>query len=284
VAAGGRRPAAGRPQRSEDETAVGRRLLIGWKERAKLALIGSPLEGAARRVWQGLRGGGGLPAADALTARAIARSVRRDSNCVDVGAHAGDILEMLLEQAPEGSHYAFEPLPGYAAALRRKYRRRANVHVFDCALGDADGVTAFHHDRVRPAYSGLRPLRRAGDRGAVDVIHVAQRRLDDVIPEGVPIRFVKIDVEGAELLVLRGAMRLLARHRPVVLFEFGRSAGQAYGTDPAEVVNLFANLGMQISSLVGYAEGAAPLDRDEVRRQYLSGSNWYFVAHAEDGR
>src|SRR4051794_40298838 len=50
-----------------------------------------------------------------------------DANGVDVGAHVGDVLEVLLRVAPEGHHVAFEPRPSAAEVLRTRFPR-AVVH------------------------------------------------------------------------------------------------------------------------------------------------------------
>ena len=44
-----------------------------------------------------------------------------DSDCLDVGAHAGSVLAELVRLAPEGRHIAWEPLPEFAERLRRAY-------------------------------------------------------------------------------------------------------------------------------------------------------------------
>ncbi len=57
-------------------------------------------------------------------------------------------------------------------------------------------------------------------------------RLDDALPDGLVPRLIKVDVEGAEMLVLRGAQRTIARHRPSILFEHGIGAADRYGSGP----------------------------------------------------
>ena len=49
---------------------------------------------------------------------------------------------------------------------------------------------------------------------------VELKKLDDVIPTDVTIDFIKIDVEGAELGVLKGAKNVLLKNKPIIIFEF----------------------------------------------------------------
>jgi hypothetical protein len=55
---------------------------------------------------------------DRLTRKIIASHLRPDSNCIDVGCHKGEILDLMLKYAPNGTLYAFEPLPHLYSALR----------------------------------------------------------------------------------------------------------------------------------------------------------------------
>lgn len=78
-------------------------------------------------------------------------------------------------------------------------------------------------------------------RGGEDqcVLRIATRRIDSLIQDGTirvtdPV-FMKIDVEGAEVSVLRGAAGLLARHRPVIYFECQASSAERQGETPETV-------------------------------------------------
>jgi hypothetical protein len=104
-------------------------------------------------------------------------------------------------------------------------------------------------------------------------------RLDDVLDADVPIRLVKIDVEGAELQVLRGGEALLSRWRPHIVFEHGLGAADKYGTRPEEVYDLLTGWGLQISLLHQWLKGKPPLSRDDFVRQFDQALHYYFLAH-----
>ena len=112
-------------------------------------------------------------------------------------------------------------------------------------------------------YSGLR--RRAYPRPDIEVrpIRVQTVRVDAVLPADLRIDAMKVDVEGAELQVLRGAEQTLRRWRPFVLFEHGRGAAEAYGTTPLILHDfLHGGLGYAIALPEVWLAGGAPLDRD----------------------
>src|SRR4051794_9247341 len=144
----------------------------------------------------------------------LAFTLPATAHCIDVGAHQGDVLTHMVRLAPHGRHLAYEPLPDTAASLRRDF---PEVDVRNAALGDTTGELPFVHVTNSPAYSGLRE--RELPPGAVTTkIPVRVERLDDVLPDGFQPDFVKVDVEGAELQVFRGALETLRRFRPTIWF------------------------------------------------------------------
>lgn len=238
----------------------------------------SPLAGPARslyrRIWplslaeQGIR-------YDLETAAVMARVLSSDSNCLDIGAHAGSILRIILSYAHRGRHVAFEPLPPFAGQLRANFPQ---VEVREVALSDVAGEATFEYVVSSPGFSGLRRRRYERPDEEVRTITVETARLDDVVPPDRPIALVKIDVEGAELQVLRGGLGTLKRCRPFVIFEHGEGAADFYGTTPADVYDLLAShCGLRISLMAGWLAGARPLTRAAFIEQ--SKRDFYFLAH-----
>ena len=177
----------------------------------------------------------------------LAAVLAPDSCCVDVGAHSGEVLVDMVRCAPRGRHIAFEPLPDLAARLRSDF---PSVGVRCAALSDQSGRSSFVHVVSRPGWSGLRPRAfAAGER--VETIDVEVRRLDDELSADFVPRLVKIDVEGAELGVLRGAEATLREHRPVLLLEHGLGSADEYGTHPRDVHGLLESVGYRLFGLDG---------------------------------
>ena len=135
---------------------------------------------------------------------------------VDVGAYRGDFTADALAAFPGSSALLFEPGPSKAAALRQRYRSEPSVRVFEIALGDEGGEALFHEyedsatDSLLPAHGATETTRR-----------VLVRRLDDVLEDegATSVDLLKIDAQGYDLHVLRGAARTLARCRPALLVE-----------------------------------------------------------------
>jgi FkbM family methyltransferase len=200
----------------------------------------------------------------------IAAIVPREGHTIDVGAHAGDFVAELVRVAPDGRHVAFEPIPELASSLRDRFPQ---VDVHEAALSDEAGETTFEHVTNMPGYSGLRRRSLPAD-AHVHQLTVRLERLDDVLPEEFRPSFIKIDVEGAELQVMRGARETIRTHRPYVVFEHGIGGSDVYGTTPGMVHDfLVGECEMRIFDLAG--DGPySPLDFEAVFDQPI----WNFIA------
>ncbi|MEH3053495.1 MAG: FkbM family methyltransferase [Patulibacter minatonensis] len=190
---------------------------------------------------------------------ALRAALGPNDDAIDVGAHLGDVTRQLRESSPRGRILAVEPLPHLAAALRRELGASdPGVVVEECALTDGEpGEVEFLHVRNNPGYSGLRE-RDYPEAPDFERLTVRTRQLDDLVEEhALAPRVIKIDVEGAELLVLRGARRTIATHRPVIVVEHG-SAAEGYGESPATFFDLCTELDLRIFNF----DGDAPYTRD----------------------
>ncbi len=157
----------------------------------------------------------------------------------------------MLRVAPAGHHIAFEPLPHLAEDLRSTFPQ---VTVHQSALFNVAGGAEFTHVRgVSDGLSGLRSRPPApGDDAISEVIDVQVQVLDEILdPDYVP-SLIKIDVEGAELQMIQGAIQTLRQYRPIVIFEHGSGAAELYGTTPSDVYRLLADdIGLRIFDLDG---------------------------------
>ncbi len=248
----------------------------------KKLVAGSPLEAPARRVYNLFKADAvDTPDANTLydrqTVAVMDRSLSKNSNCVDVGCHTGQILKQILRYAPTGTHYAFEPLPELYRKLTESF---PGVNIHNLALSDAVGETSFQHVTSFTAYSGFRMRKYDRPDETIEEIKVKTDLLDNIIPQSLPLHFIKIDVEGAELQVLRGAVNTIRRSRPVVVFEHGLGAADFYGTTPEEVYDLLTTqCGLRVSLMQRWLEGSEALSREEFADQFHKAINYYFMAY-----
>lgn len=214
---------------------------------------------------------------DRMTYRIMRAHLREDSNCIDVGCHKGEVLEWILRFAPKGKHMGFEPIPELFERLQREFAD-TDCTFYDYALADGVGETEFVYVPEAPAYSGLKERDYDGKKVTPKRIPVQIRRLDDLVPPGLKISLLKIDVEGAEWGVLKGAAQMLERDRPLVIFEYGKGASDRYGTTPQMIMELFSGLGMLLYTLPSYLGDETPLTVEQLQREFEHGENYYFVA------
>lgn len=214
---------------------------------------------------------------DRLTNKILKQNLRSDSNCLDIGCHKGEILELMLKLAPNGKHACFEPIPVMFAELQNKFGSRATIYPY--ALSDQSGNTTFQFVKNAPAYSGLNQRAYAIANPEIEEIQVEVKTLDELIPDSLRIDLIKIDVEGGEFKVLKGAKETLKRNQPLVVFECGLGASDYYGTDPKELFD-FVSLesGLKINTLKGFIEHSAPLSSGQFVELYQNNREYYFVA------
>ena len=179
---------------------------------------------------------------------------------LDVGANTGFFVLPIAELVGSDGHVlAFEPAPDAAHLLRSAARARGVlswISLYEMALGDEVGSLPLRADPAHPDDTTKRSLFMAD--GPV-VAEVPIRALDGLVGSGdvdLPhgIDAVKIDVEGAEVRVLRGMRRTLERHRPrIVVIETIESHLHRAGSSVADVDTFMRGLGYGRMNEVGRA-------------------------------
>ncbi|MBI2035469.1 MAG: FkbM family methyltransferase [Candidatus Liptonbacteria bacterium] len=137
--------------------------------------------------------------------------IKRGDTVFDIGAHVG-FYSLLFSQlvGPGGKVFAFEPLSRNVQLLKKHtgLNNISNVVVVECAVAETEGEQFFSES----AGNSLGMITNVPQLTKVKTVS-----LDEFVKNGkiVP-NFLKIDVEGAELLVLSGAKELLFKHHPVI--------------------------------------------------------------------
>ena len=218
---------------------------IGWKKtNAGFSMLIDPSDPDDRAFCLGLY--------QRPLVRLIEAVVRPGDLCIDVGAHKGFIsLQLAKAVGREGRVISIEPDPRAMQILTSNCRRNraVNVELYSCLLGNAARVCEFSLS-TRLWWSSMFPNELA-QTAVSRTISIQTRTLDDLIGEaGVAdscrLSLVKMDVEGAEPLVLAGALRTLATFRPVVHFEVNEASLRAAGKSPGEVADFFFALGYKL--------------------------------------
>lgn len=194
---------------------------------------------------------------DLLMKRALSPS----SNCIDIGCHLGSMLSKILKLAPEGNHLVFEPTPHKAQWLKQKF---PEIMVLEMALGDTSGEATFYQNATRSGFSGLRSPKKADDSVLEYTVRVEQ--LDKIVDLQMPIDFIKVDVEGGELSVLRGATQIIGLHSPLLLFECTKLGLSNFEFEPIEVFEFLTQRQYQIFLLKDLLDRGSSLDYQQFER------------------
>ncbi|HQR26666.1 MAG TPA: FkbM family methyltransferase [Nocardioides sp.] len=169
-------------------------------------------EGAARAHMRTVQAGLGRFLSAEMTVWMLDRLA---INCVlDVGANVGQYARRLRNGGYQGRIVSFEPVPDFAARLRRRAGKDPAWHVHELALGEAEATAEIHVTPGR-TLSSLLPASDFGKKWSSDLrepqSHTIQvRRLDGVLDEAVagiehPRIFLKLDTQGFDLPAFRGA-------------------------------------------------------------------------------
>jgi FkbM family methyltransferase len=183
----------------------------------------------------------GTIANDQLAASLTAQLCRHNKCFVDVGAHIGSVLSAAHDHSDSIRLVAIEAMPDKAAKLRRKF---SSAEVFECAAGETEGEAAFFVNKAQTGYSSLiRP--QQAKTSQIEEISVKVKRLDDLLANH-EVDVMKIDVEGAELGVLRGGEEIISKHRPVIMFESAPSTHGSQGFSKEDLWQWFSDHGYEI--------------------------------------
>jgi FkbM family methyltransferase len=175
------------------------------------------------------------------------------TTAIDAGANIGIVTSQLCRAVgARGTVHAIEPLPANADRLRELKRDNDldQLTIWECALSDKDGSAILKTQSATgtSAYASL-----TASWNTAGTVSVATRALDDLVPHNTRVGFVKLDVEGAESLVLDGATRIMTSDRPLVFCEFNDIVLRDAGSSASELLGKFEGLGY--ASAAEYPQG-----------------------------
>lgn len=143
-------------------------------------------------------------------------------NIVDVGAQSG-LYTLFSKYLPNSTFYAFEPFPESFRLLNDniKLNEITNVKTFELGISDEKKETSFSVCRW---HNGLHtisdtPLRFTSD--DTKTININVDTIDNLFYEkDIPVHFIKIDTEGWEYFVLKGAIKTIQKYKPIIQLEW----------------------------------------------------------------
>lgn len=171
--------------------------------------------------------------------------VKPGHTIIDIGANSGyfSLLSATLVGS-RGQVIAFEPIPSVRQALLANIQlnKLENVQVIPSAVSDrADKITIYEGPAGHKGISSIRPIASASRKVLIDTIP-----LDSLVHEFSRLDCVKVDVEGAEFLVLLGMDNLIRTHHPCLIIEFTNEYLKSFGHSVGQMSEWLISRGYRI--------------------------------------
>jgi FkbM family methyltransferase len=214
--------------------------------------------------------------------------IRRGDTVLDVGANVGAHTVFFSHLVRgEGRVFAFEPLADNLVALKETIGHRSrfpNISVFDVAIGNSTNGSAVLRVPGSDSTKASLAVHSAGswsEGSSLREYSVRVASLDSLEPVRslAGIDFVKIDVEGGELDVLKGGARILSKLQPLIYCEVFGKWTESFGYAPPALFAFVRSLGYRGARIV--TEGhvhAVDLDHSPPTRLFESSSDALFFA------
>jgi FkbM family methyltransferase len=204
----------------------------------------------------------------------------RDWTLVDVGANEGDFIRGAMLLAKPTAVVAFEPLPACQQNLGALLSSISGGRLVRAAVGSAPGEVGLNCTGNTKMSSVLRPQPGIegsypdGDYAVMQKLKVPVVRLDDVLAPDMRIGLLKIDVQGYEMEVLRGAPRTLQQAK-ALLVEVNYAPHYEGAVSFDDVHTFLRSAGFQLHGISApYGDESRPLWADAM----------YVAKNAREGR
>lgn len=162
---------------------------------------------------------------------------------IDVGSRKGKWIGAFVRDFPNANFECFEAIPDTFAVLESRFQKYDNVNCYNYAVSNTTGNTEFYIDLQRAGWSGLK--QHTNIESNYKKIDIKSTKLDDF---NFNPTMIKIDTEGAELLVLEGAETTLD-FTDVVYFECSEIHFSNYGYTAKDLYSLLKNKNFNIFDL-----------------------------------
>ena len=166
---------------------------------------------------------------------------------IDVGSHKGEFLSYILTLNYK-KIYCFEPQKKIFKILSKKFKNKKNIKLFNLGLAHKNSKIIFHENKLTSTstfseskntfFSKIKNFILNSKTSYIDKYPINTKKLDEIfIKKKIYNIFLKIDVEGFELNVLKGAKKTLSKKVKYILIE--RHFFQLYKNNSTEKVHLF---------------------------------------------
>lgn len=191
--------------------------------------------------------GAGSEAFDTHVIRVIQQFARPDTCLVDGGANYGQMSTILSK---DFAHvHSIEASPYIAWYLKKTAAEFLNITVHEAALWHTSGevIKMFEPDGSPDGrfFSGMGIAGPHETRGHLPAVNVTSMTIDDIDFQQ-PVSVIKLDIQGPELMALRGAVQTIARYRPMIIWEYEQPYEAIFGFTHADCTAFFESINYEL--------------------------------------
>jgi len=178
----------------------------------------------------------------------IRRIAEKMNTMLDIGANIGWYSLVAAKTNPKSIIHSFEPIPTTYSRLIHNFALNSidSLRCHNYGFSNEPGSFPFY---FYPEGSGNASMQNLAGRKDVTIVDCELRTLDSVLdwlPSANTIDFIKCDVEGNELFVLKGGLKLLSKYKPILLCELLRKWSASFGYHPNEAIDLLQSIGYKV--------------------------------------
>jgi len=184
---------------------------------------------------------------------------------LDVGANAGFYSLAVAKTFPNVKVYSFEPVPQTFELLTRNIHlnKLSEIVAFPWGLSDQPGKFTFH---TYPSHSVAASRERLLDSVVSKTVKCDLDTMDHAVSlNGIPVDFIKCDVEGGELFVFKGGYETIKNNLPVVFSEMLRKWCHRFHYHPNDIISFFSDLGYDCFAIGDDGFRKCPLVDDHTK-------------------
>ena len=169
----------------------------------------------------------------------------------DIGANIGWYTVNIPKLVKGVKVFSFEPVYKTFRYLKEniKLNNITNAQIFNFGFSDEEEEITFYY---YPEGSGNASIANLSKSNTVEKISGHVRKLDNFVTEkNINVDFIKCDVEGAELLVFKGGIETIKKHKPIILTEMLRKWSANFNYHPNEIIELLSDVGYRCFTAKG---------------------------------